>query len=225
MTMKAAIEYTKLDETTLSRLAKSGEIPAEKQLRQWRFEKSVLDRWLAKQAPLPVTEQLLPPDATGLAAPLTISSVITPARINLDLRSTARDAILQELVALVIPPRERRMTTVLFDALKAREDLCPTCVNEGVAIPHARNALVGVVDIPTLAYGRHRAGIDFGAMDRKPVHHFFLLCAPNVRAHLHLLARLSRLVGQPSFRKKLLGAESPEDVTGLIRVAEQTLAD
>ncbi len=149
--------------------------------------------------------------------------MLQPARINLDLRSSTRDDILRELVALVIPTHERRLAQVLFEALKAREDLCPTCVNEGVAIPHSRNALVGVVDHSTLAYGRHRAGVDFGALDGKPVHHFFLLCAPTVREHLHLLSRLARLVSNESFRAKLLAAEHAEGVATFLRVAEQTL--
>ena len=153
----------------------------------------------------------------------TVSAVINPWRVNLHLRSSQRDAILRELVALVIPAHDPRLSDTLFEALKAREDLCPTCVNEGVAIPHARNALVGVVEQPTLAYGLHRAGVDFGALDGRPVHHFFLLCAPTVREHLNLLSRLTRLVSQEHLRAKLLAAERAEDVTSLIRVAEQSI--
>ena len=108
--------------------------------------------------------------------------------------------------------------------MKAREDLCPTCVNEGVAIPHARNALVGLVDHPVLAYGRHRAGVDFGAFDGKPIQHFFLLCAPNVRDHLFVLARLSRLLGQPDFRTRLGAAETPEQVLAVVAQAEKSIA-
>ena len=170
-----------------------------------------------------VDEQQLPPEATGLPQPLTVANAIAPARINLSLGASDKDGVLRELSALVIDPRNERLYNALFEALKAREDLCPTCITEGVAIPHARNALVGLVDSPVLAYGRHNQGIDFGALDGKPVHHFFLLCAPNVREHLQLLARLARLVSNPEFRAKLSSAKQPHDVIQLIGNAEQRI--
>ena len=168
----------------------------------------------------PVDEQHLTPEATGLPLPLTIANAITPARINLNLTAPDKYGVLRELCALVLNPSEERLFDTLFQALKAREDLCPTCVSEGVAIPHARNALVGVVDTPVLAYGRHKKGVDFGAIDGKPVHHFFLLCAPNVREHLVLLSRLSRLVHNADFRNWLDAAQQPNDIIALLQEAE-----
>ena len=138
--------------------------------------------------------------AAGSPEPLTVSKAICAARIKLNLKATDRDGILRELVPLVIDPRDERGTELLFKALKEREDMCSTCVTDGVAVPHSRNALVGLVDHPVLAYGRHRRGAAFGSLDGKPVHHFFLLCAPNVREHLQLLARLARLINKPEFR-------------------------
>jgi mannitol/fructose-specific phosphotransferase system IIA component (Ntr-type) len=168
------------------------------------------------------TERQLPAEAAGIPDPLTVASVLAPSRIKMHLRSADRDGVLRELVDLVIDPKEHRLSEMLFEALKAREDLCSTCVNEGVAIPHSRNALIGVVDHPMIAYGRHRAGIDFGALDGQPVHHFFLLCAPNVREHLQLLARLARLLNRPGFRQKLSDVEDAAEVLALIRDTEQS---
>ena len=170
-----------------------------------------------------VDEQQLPPEATGLPQPLTVANAIAPARINLSLGASDKDGVLRELCALVIDPRDERLFDTLLQALRAREDLCPTCITEGVAIPHARNALVGLVDNPVLAYGRHNTGIDFGAFDGKPVRHFFLLCAPNVREHLQLLARLARLVNNPEFRAKLSSAKRPNDIIKLIGDTEARL--
>jgi mannitol/fructose-specific phosphotransferase system IIA component (Ntr-type) len=175
-----------------------------------------------RKKPLPLTEQMLPPEATGLPEPVTVAGSISAERIRFNLTASDRDGILRELVALVIDPAQKRRAQTLFRALKAREDLCPTCVSEGVAIPHARNALVGLVERPVLAYGRHRAGVDFGALDGKPVHHFFLLCAPNVREHLQLLARLSRMLNDPNFRAKLSATEQPQQLIALIRETEST---
>jgi PTS system nitrogen regulatory IIA component len=221
MTLKEAAEYIRLNEKTVSRLAQKGEIPALKVSRQWRFDRAAIDAWMAGRNSTPVTAQQLSTEATGLPQPLTVADVMSPSRIQLNLQASARDDVLHELVALVIDPEEGHHADTLFKALKVREDLCSTCVDEGVAIPHARNALVGLVDQPVIAYGRHRAGVDFGALDGKPVHHFFLLCAPNVREHLQLLARLARLVKNIDFRAKLAAAQQPEQVIELIRDAER----
>jgi mannitol/fructose-specific phosphotransferase system IIA component (Ntr-type) len=161
-----------------------------------------------------------PNEAAGSREQLTVANAISTDRIKLNLHANDRDGILRELVPLVIDPKDERNTEVLFKALKEREDMCSTCINEGVAVPHSRNALVGLVGRPMLAYGRHRRGVAFGALDGKQVHHFFLLCAPNVREHLQLLARLARLINKPEFRDGLMAAESPDQLMALIKRME-----
>jgi len=229
MTLQEVAEYLKLSEKTVSRMAQEGRIPAQKLARQWRFQRNLINLWMADPKAVPADQQQLPPEATGLPrqertgvtpAPLTVADAIDPARISLGLAAPDKDGVLRELCALVLDPREERLFETLLQALKAREDLCPTCVTEGVAIPHARNALIGLVDHPVLAYGRHNKGVEFGALDGKPVHHFFLLCAPNVRQHLQLLSRLSRLVNNAEFRARLMSAQQPDDVVALIREVE-----
>jgi excisionase family DNA binding protein len=237
MTLKEVADYVKLDENDIGRMAQKGEIPAQKIARQWRFDRAAIDYWMASpegrqvrdtfgassNSAMQVVDQQLPPEATGIPEPITVSRVLSPQRVNMNLKGSDRDGVLRELVALVIDPKEQRLAKVLFHALKAREDLCSTCVNEGIAIPHSRNAIVGLVEQPILAYGRHQAGIDFGALDGAPVHHFFLLCAPNVREHLQLLARLARLLNSTGFRAKLTVAKRPADVITLIRNAEESI--
>ena len=223
MTLKEVSDYLRLSEKTVSRMAQEGRLPAQKLARQWRFQRSALESWMSNRDAIPIDEKELPPEATGLPAPLTVANVIAPARINLNLVAPDKNGVLRELGALVLDPREERLFDTLLQALKAREDLCPTCITEGVAIPHARNALVGLVGTPVLAYGRHNKGVDFGALDGKPVYHFFLLCAPNVRQHLQLLSRLSRLVNNADFRAKLMSAKLPDNVIALIREAEPRL--
>ena len=71
-----------------------------------------------------------------------------------------------------------------------------------------------------IAYGRH-AGIYFGALDGKPVQHFFLLCAPTVQQHLRLLSRLARMLHDPAFLAKLNAAQTPDDLLALVRASER----
>lgn len=216
MTIRDVARLLRLNDKAVGRLAETGELPGLKVARSWRFSRTAVAAWQARAGK---TDAPVAP----VKPALTLAGVMDAGRMNLKLRGADKDTILHELVALVIDPGRDRDAEIFFQALKAREDLCSTCVNDGVAIPHARNALVGLVNEPLLAYGRHAHGVDFGALDGQPVQHFFLLCAPNVRDHLQLLARLSRLLHAPDFRTRLQGAATPDAVIALIASAEENL--
>ena len=49
MTSVEAADYLKMHVKTVCRLAKEGKIPAKKVGSEWRFLRSVLDRWLAEE--------------------------------------------------------------------------------------------------------------------------------------------------------------------------------
>jgi mannitol/fructose-specific phosphotransferase system IIA component (Ntr-type) len=153
-----------------------------------------------------------------------ISRWITPQTIELKMRATNRDMALQELVSKVPDiAHQPAAKQILYRALQEREQLCSTGVGDGVAIPHARNALVGLVDHPVIVFGRHETGINFGSIDGQPAKLFFLLVAPTVRDHLQLLARLSKILRDPKVRQDLMKAETVEKVISIIRDAEQNL--
>lgn len=95
------------------------------------------------------------------------------SQIKLNLRSKTRDSVLKELVAqLHIPPQAKE---ILLKTLIKREEMGSTGVGKGIAIPHARTLLVKEC---TLIIGISKSGVEFNAIDGKPVHLFFLLIAP-----------------------------------------------
>jgi len=147
-----------------------------------------------------------------------LSAALSAARINLNLNSTDRDSVLQELVDQIpelsqLP--EARQT--LLRALREREQLYSTGIGDGIALPHSRNALVGLVDRPLVVFGRHAKGIAYGAPDAQPATLFFLVVAPPVTQHLAVLARLIRLLRDPKLRTNLQTIETPEKAIELIR--------
>ncbi len=150
-----------------------------------------------------------------------LSQLLSLPSIKLALASAARDEVLLELIAqipqLVEQPDARQR---LFTALLERERLHSTGIGDGIALPHAHNALAGVVDQPVIVFGRSVRGISYGAVDGKPARLFFLLVAPSVTQHLAILARISRLLRDLKLREQLLLAEKPEQVITLIREAE-----
>ena len=142
----------------------------------------------------------------------------------MQLAATRQDEALAELVDQIgeIAGQPAARSTLLH-ALVERENLHSTGIGDGVALPHARNGLVGLVDHPVLIFGRHDQGIPFGAIDGAPARLFFLIIAPTVTQHLAMLARLSRLLRDPKLRKDLLAAKTADEVRSLMRAAEEKL--
>jgi len=107
----------------------------------------------------------------------------------------------------------------LIQALEDRERLNSTALGDGVAIPHGK--LPGLKRV-LAAFGRSLAGVDFQALDGKPTHLFFLLVAPedSAGAHLKALARISRLLKEETFRRRLMEAPSARDLFETIRTED-----
>lgn len=150
-----------------------------------------------------------------------LSAMLSPETINLDLKSADREAVLSELVEQIPQLSDQPAAReTLLRALQEREALHSTGIGEGVAIPHARNGIVGLVDDAIIVFGRHAKGIQFGSIDSLPARLFFLLVAPTVTRHLAVLARLTLLLRDPLLKQGLLAADRPEKVIAAIRQAE-----
>jgi mannitol/fructose-specific phosphotransferase system IIA component (Ntr-type) len=155
---------------------------------------------------------------------LQISQLISAATVNLHLAGRQKDEVLVELIDRIPEIADRPdAKQTLLRALQEREQLHSTGIGDGVALPHARNALVGLVEEPVIAFGRHDRGISYGSIDALPARLFFLLVTTTVTQHLHILARISRLVRDSKLRQNLLAADRVEKVLVLIREAEAKL--
>ena len=125
-----------------------------------------------------------------------------------------RDA-LAELAGIFAKGRIKVDPDAILRILLERERLGSTGIGDGIAIPHGK--IPGLDEI-AVSFGRSREGIAFEAMDGKPVHLFFLLMAPENSAgqHLKVLAKISRMLKDPAFRKNLLEAKMHEDLFRII---------
>jgi mannitol/fructose-specific phosphotransferase system IIA component (Ntr-type) len=95
--------------------------------------------------------------------------------------------------------------------LKKRENLGSTGIGKGVAIPHCRSL---VVDRLRVVYGRKADGLDFDAIDGKPVHHIFLIVAPPVEIsnqYLPVLGKIAQFCKNPKNLLRLDDIETPEE--------------
>jgi PTS system nitrogen regulatory IIA component len=66
--------------------------------------------------------------------------------------------------------------------------------------------------------------VEFDAIDGKPVHTLFTLVSPTIRAHLHLLSRLSFALREPRFRSAVTSQASREEILGAAAACEGPLS-
>jgi len=139
---------------------------------------------------------------------------LDPARVR-DLHGATKDAVLEEMVDLVATSDAVRDRASLLAAVRERERVLSTGIGLGIAIPHAK--IAGVARF-VVAVGRHVAGIDFDAIDAKPVHLVVLIAGPQDAQdrYLRLLARLSGRLKQDEVRKRIMGAPRPEDIVAIL---------
>ena len=139
---------------------------------------------------------------------------LDPARVR-DLVAKTKDAALEEMVGLVCTSDAVTDRVALLSAVRERERVLSTGIGLGIAIPHAK--IPGVARF-VVAVGRQANGIEFDAIDGRPVTLVVLIAGPQDAQdrYLRLLARLSGRLKQDDVRKKILEAKSPKDIVGIL---------
>ena len=151
-----------------------------------------------------------------------LSGMLAVEQVTLEMASREKAGALRELVELVPEiRREPAQLETFVEALLERERLHTTGIGDGIALPHTRNPLGGLLKRPLLVFGRHPKGIPFAALDNKPVQIFFLLAAPSLTEHLKMLAVLSRVLRDQALRNALLNVKMGAEVVKALAEAEQ----
>ena len=128
-----------------------------------------------------------------------------------DLKGGTKEEVLTELVSALKNAGLVQDVGQAVGVILEREKLGSTGIGDGVAIPHGK---MKGLDRILCVFGRSKEGIDFDAVDGKPVHIFFLLLAPEDSAGLHIqmLSRISRILREPAFRKRLIEEGDDKDL-------------
>ena len=144
-----------------------------------------------------------------------ITDILDEASIIQDLGSSSKKGILEELSNVLVQGEKLPDRDKVVEVLLEREKLGSTGIGDGIAIPHGK--MKGIKELVT-SFGRSIKGVNFESIDNKPTHLFFLLVAPENSAGIHLkaLARISRLLKDPSFRNRLMEAKDRQDLFGII---------
>ena len=135
--------------------------------------------------------------------------------VKLELEGTTKDDVLKELIGLL--GLDDKSEGMLFKMLKRRENLGSTGIGRGIAIPHCRSLVVSKLRV---AFGRKAAGLDFNAIDEKPVYFFFLIVAPPLEVsnqYLPVLGKIAQFSKESDVPERLLKLTQPSQFMELLK--------
>ena len=127
--------------------------------------------------------------------------------VKLELEGTTKDEILKEMISLL--KLDEKSEGMLFKMLKRRENLGSTGIGRSIAIPHCRSLVVNKLRV---AFGRKAGGVDFKAIDEKPVKFFFLIVAPPLEVsnqYLPVLGKIAQFSKEPDVPERLMALSEP----------------
>jgi PTS system nitrogen regulatory IIA component len=150
-----------------------------------------------------------------------ICELLDPARIGCHQETSSKKRTIEILAELLASALPDFTAGEVFDSLINRERLGSTGLGNGVALPHGR---VAGLKEPVAALITLVGGVDFDAVDNKPVDILFALLVPeeSTDEHLQILARLAAMFSNREFCEKLCGSNDAEQCYRLI---DQTESD
>ncbi|MEM9283715.1 MAG: PTS sugar transporter subunit IIA [Verrucomicrobiota bacterium] len=148
---------------------------------------------------------------------MTLAELLTPERVIADLRSEDHWPAIEEMVDHLVEkgslPGDQK--DAALTALKAREEQRSTGIGGGIAIPHC--FLPGLEEVVAI-FARSKAGVEFCALDRAPVHFLVLFIVPESQYTLHLktLAAIAKILNSADTRKRLADAADDSEIIDIL---------
>lgn len=178
-----AARLLRVSAQTIYRLIHKESLPARKQGDRYQFEQVELEHWSAdKGSAIRVARR-------NRTRP-SVRGALRHGGIHHGIVARTRDDALEALAAL---PGDRINLSAsgLYALLREREEIAPTTIGDGIALPHPRESGQGGIEFECLHLCFFETPVDFGALDGRPIHTALLMLSPDVEAHLQLLARVS----------------------------------
>ncbi|MGE6538070.1 PTS fructose transporter subunit IIABC [Bacillus luti] len=143
-----------------------------------------------------------------------ITELLKRDTVIMNLTASNKEAVIDELVEKLNGANRLNSKAEFKEAILKRESQSTTGIGEGIAIPHAKTK---AVKQPAICFGRSVSGINYESLDGQPAHLFFMIAASEGanNTHLETLSRLSTLLMDEGFRKRLLEAKDEEELLRL----------
>ncbi len=218
--------YLHLTPQQVEKLASRDQIPCRRVGGELRFSPAEIHHWMEERmgvlddAELARVEDRLQPAHED--APLTVAQYLTIDTIANPLIARTRNSVINAMTDLAASTGMLWDPEKMAEAVRAREDLQSTAMDNGVALLHPRRPLPNILGDTIIALGLTGQGIPFGG-SHVLTDVFWLICSVDERSHLRALARISRLLATEPFLEQLRGCHDPMAMLDLVRATEQLL--
>lgn len=221
-------KYLQRDARDLEKLASQGRLPARRVAGDWRFSRTEVNDWLEREFS-GLTDRQLEGVEAGVQGQVVdtvklevlVRDLMSPATTAVPLNARTAPGVLKELVEVANGTWQVYQPEKVLAAVKAREEMHTTALPGGVAIPHPRHPLVDSLGDSVLAFGRTLSGIPFGGGRHQLTDLFFVVLCRDVRTHLQVLARLSRMFQREGFLDRLRECETAVESLRVIAETEE----
>jgi PTS system nitrogen regulatory IIA component len=212
--IESLARYLCLAPNQVAKMAERGQLPGRKIGGEWRFSEAEVHHWLEQRlsdgsdAEVKHVESVLNA-SVGEQKEITIAGLLSAESIALPLPARTKASVVTAMVELAAQTGYLWDVARMDDAVKAREHLHSTALENGVALLHPRRPLPDILAQSFLALGHTSNGIPFGDTKGSLTDVFFLICSLDDPTHLRILARLSRLFLEPDLLAAIRSADSP----------------
>ena len=221
-------EYLHLPVARVEELARSGDIPCEKQGGRLVFRHNAVDEWASRRV-LEFSAEKLEDfhrrstakyhDLSDEAA--MVPTLMKPEWIRAGLTCRSKASVIREMVELADATGLLCYRDELQESLVEREKLCSTALSGGLALLHPRNHEPYMFEDSFVVVGKTIAQVPFGSPDRSTTDVFFLICCQDDRIHLHVLARMCMMCHQTSLLLEMRGENDPRALYDLLVASEE----
>jgi PTS system nitrogen regulatory IIA component len=189
LTIKDVSELLSVSETTIQNWLLSGAIPAYRMQEEYRFSRMEIEDWLLQNRLKFETSSAAPGPQH-----FCLYRALHQGEVFMDIEAKTKEALISA-VAARIAPRLDLDPELLCELLLDREQMMPTGLNHGVAVPHTRDFLrKAPYDRIFMVYPQQP--LPYGSLDGQDVHTLFFLFASQDKGHLQLLAKIAHFVSQ-----------------------------
>ena len=221
--------YLHLAPAQVQRLADRGRLPGRKISGQWRFSRADIHHWLENRIgasdseELKGVEQVLRGHSPQETAEVRISELLSVEGIAIPLATRTKNSAIDSICQLAASTGKLWDVAGMADAIRSREGLHPTALENGVALLHPRRPLSNAIAESFVCLGITSRGIPFGGPRGVPTDIFFLIASFDDAIHLRILARMSRIIVEPGFVEALRGAADARTAWKIIDSVEKDI--
>ncbi|MBS0656297.1 MAG: PTS sugar transporter subunit IIA [Verrucomicrobia bacterium] len=222
--LQEVAQLLNVSDAQILKLTADGKLPSYNINGSYRFNRQEIEAWVIghKQLPEGHTQEDDHENhqRNGLLR-YNLFRALNNGEVLADIEASNKEAVIRTTMKKIAPSL-RLDAEVLTEIFMDRENVVPTAVGNGFAIPHARDFLIeGHRDMVTVVYLAEP--IAYGALDGLDVHTLFFLMASDDRKHLALLSKIAHLMSTPSMVQTLKRRPQKQELLDIVKAWETTL--